>query len=237
MRVRKGVLYRSANLARASDRDLDELSSLGIKTICDLRSHQERREEPDRLLRSTNIKIVHIPIRVERQRESGRLLRVLSLVFGDARRLDYATVTRGFYEEYVTRFRSEFAQVIRLAADGGNLPILIHCAAGKDRTGYACALIQRALGVSEEVVVQDYLLTNEHLGVFREEILQTLRRFAIFGLTGEKVSPALEARVEYLEAAFERIRCDYGTLDAYFRDGLGLADGVRSRLDDLLLER
>jgi protein-tyrosine phosphatase len=91
--------------------------------------------------------------------------------------------------------------------------------------------------VPRELVVQEYLRTNDNLGVFRGETLRALRRLALFGLSGEKLSPALEARTEYLDAAFDRIRGDYGTLDIYLRDGLGLADGVRSSLDDLLLER
>ncbi len=236
LRVKRGVLYRSGNLAAASEADLQRLSSLGIRTVCDLRTYGERSNHPDRTPRHTGVRSIHIPIKVDQHNESGSISRLLWLLFGKARRLDYGDIVRKSYREYVTDFHAEFSTVLRLAAESHNLPLLIHCTAGKDRTGFACSLIQRTLGVPREQVMEDYLRSNEHLDEFTEEILNRFRFIRLFGVTRDKVLPLFEARSEYLEAAFDQIRRDYGTVGSYIRDGLSFSDQDRRRLKSLLLE-
>ena len=234
--VKRGLLYRSGSLAEASDNDLAKLSSLGIRTVCDLRTHQERRKNPDRIPGNSNVKSVHIPIKAAMHNESGAIPQLFALLFGEARRLDYAQVAKQVYREYATGFRPEFSEIIKLAAEGSNLPILIHCTAGKDRTGLACGLIQLMLGVPLELVIHDYLLTNGRLHGFKDAMLSRLRILSIFGISREKFLPLFEARSEYLEAAFDQIRHEYGTVKNYVRDGLGFSDKDRLGLKDLLLE-
>lgn len=235
--VRRGLLYRSASLAHASGADLEELSSLGVRTICDLRTYEERNEDPDRVPRHAGVRSVHIPIRVNHHKDLGMIARLLWLLFGNGRRLDYESVAIESYREYVTDFRSEFGSVIRLASESHNLPLLIHCTAGKDRTGFACSLIQRTLGVSADVVMEDYLKSNDHLDRFREVTLHRLRFLKLFGISKQKILPLLEARSDYLEAAFGQIRDVHGTLDDYVRGGLGFAERDTRRLKALLLEQ
>ncbi len=234
--VRRGLLYRSASLALASRADLEELSSLGIRTICDLRTYEERDEARDRVPRHAAVRSVHIPIRVNHHKDLGVVSRLLWLLFGDGRRLDYESVARESYREYVTDFRSEFGAVMRLASEPHNLPLLIHCTAGKDRTGFACSLIQRTLGVSADVVLDDYLKSNDHLDRFREVTLHRLRFLKLFGISKQRILPLLEARSDYLEAAFDQIRAVHGTVDAYVSDGLGFSERETRRLKGLLLE-
>ncbi len=234
--VRRGMLYRSGSLADASDADLRRLSALGIRTICDLRTHQERSNHPDRVPRHAGIRTLHLPVKVDRHDESGLLPRLLWLLFGKARQLDYGELARESYREYVTDFRPQFSTVIKLAAEGHNLPMLVHCTAGKDRTGFASALIQLALGVPREAVLEDYLRSNDHLDDFMDGMVNKLRFASAFGLSREKLLPLFEARQDYLEAAFDQIRRDYGTVSDYLRDGLGFLDEDRRRLRRLLLE-
>jgi protein-tyrosine phosphatase len=129
-----------------------------------------------------------------------------------------------------------FSEILRLVSDSHNLPILIHCAAGKDRTGFACSLIQLALGVPLELVVQDYLQSNDHLGQLRDDVLNRLKIFSILGVSRQKLFPLFEARREYIEAAFGQIEEDYPSLEDYIRQGLGLSDPDLLRLNDVLLE-
>lgn len=234
--VKRGMLYRSGSLADASDADMERLSALGIRTICDLRTHQERDDNPSRIPRHAGIRALHVPVKVNQHDESGLLLRVLWLLFGKARRLDYGKLARESYREYVTDFRPQFSTVMKLTADDHNLPLLIHCTAGKDRTGFACSLIQLTLGVPPEAVVEDYLRSNEHLDAFTDRMLHKLRFASLFGLSREKLLPLFEARREYLEAAFDQIRDDYGTVSDYVREGLGISSKEVRRLKGLLLE-
>jgi len=234
--VKRGMLYRSGSLADASNADLERLSALGIRTICDLRTHQERDDNPSRLPRHAGIRVLHIPVKVNRHDESGLLLRALWLLFGKARKLDYGKLARESYREYVTDFRPQFSTVMKLAADDHNLPLLIHCTAGKDRTGFACSLIQLMLGVPPEAVLDDYLRSNDHLDAFTDGMLHKLRFASLFGLSREKLLPLFEARQEYLEAAFDQIRRDYGTVSDYVREGLEVSDAQVRRLRGLLLE-
>ncbi len=234
--VRRRLLYRSASLAHASQADLKALSSLGIRTICDLRTYDERNEAPERAPRHAGVRTVHIPIRVNHHKDLSVISRLVWLLFGDGRRLDYEAVARESYREYVSDFCSEFGSVMRLASEAHNLPLLIHCTAGKDRTGFACSLIQRILGVPADVVMDDYLKSNDHLDRFREMTLHRLRFLKWFGISKQRILPLLEARRDYLEAAFDQI-CDvHGTVEDYVREGLGFTARDTRRLKGLLLE-
>ena len=234
--IKKGLLYRSGSLARASERDLQALAALGIRTVCDLRTVKERQQEPDRLPAHLDINSVHIPITARRDTEAGQVRQLLSLLFGPGRGLDYGQFLTEFYREMVTDFNPELARVIRLVSDSRNLPVLIHCAAGKDRTGFACGLIQLLLGVPAELVMADYLRSNEGLDLFRAEMRRKFRLFLIVGPPRRRFLPLLEARREYLQAALEQINRSYGGLDDYARRGLGLSEKDRLGLNRLFLE-
>lgn len=235
--VKKGMIYRSGSIHNASDDDLKRLSSLEIKTICDLRTHKERKSKPDRILRDSAVRNFHFPIKVKKHDESGFVSQLFSLLFGDGRTLNFHEVTQEIYRELATDFRTEFSDIVKLAAESGNLPMLIHCTAGKDRTGYACSLIQLMLGMPVELVLHDYLLSNEHLHQLKIEMLKKLRIFSFFGVPTRKFLPLFDARREYLEASMNQMNQDYGTLENYIRHGLGITDEDRLRLSRLLLEK
>jgi protein-tyrosine phosphatase len=234
--VKRGMLFRSASLAGASDEELEKIFSLGIKTICDLRTDRERAGKPYKIPANSEARLVHIPIKVKHHHESWIPLRLFSVAFGKGRRMDFSEVAKDIYQELVSDFRFELAEVLKLVSDKSNLPILIHCTGGKDRTGIACALIQSALGIPAGLVEYDYLLSNDRLHTFKTDMLRKMRLFLLLGVNGKRFLPLLEARREYLEAAYGRIKNDYGTLEEYFRHGLGLTDLCRSRLNALLLE-
>ena len=230
--VKEGMIYRSGSLAEASPDDLRHLVALGIKTVCDLRSNYERDRAPDPDL---GVKSVHIPIQVSRQDNSGVLRQLYNQMVGPERRRDYAQEMSKIYREYVTDFSDVFSEVIHLIADPSNLPILIHCTAGKDRTGYAVSLIQLLLDVPLELVFQDYLLTNEYLGRFKAEMFRRLRFFTLFGLSSQRFLPLFDARREYLEAAFDQIRYTHGKIENYFFSCLRISENDRVQLSLNLL--
>lgn len=234
LRVRKGMIYRSGSMHKASASDLKLLSSLGVRTICDLRTHKERKRNPDRIPDSV-IKTAHIPIKVSQHNDSAFIFQAFSLLLGRARGLNFAAVTRAVYRELAADFLAEFSEVLKLAADERNLPMLIHCTAGKDRTGYACSLLQLMLGVPREQVFLHYLESNEHLRGLQRELMKKFFYLSMFGVSTSNFLPLLEARSEYLEAAFQQIDGHFGGFDHYLLHGLALREDDRERLKQLFL--
>jgi protein-tyrosine phosphatase len=131
------------------------------------------------------------------------------------------------YREYPRRCAPGFRTLFATLSDGTHRPLVFHCTAGKDRTGFASALLLTLLGVSWETVMEDYLRTNElwtgHIGRHPELDIDT--RAAI-----------IEARTPYLEAAFEVVRADFGSPEAFAEKALGLDAAARERLRADLLE-
>lgn len=233
--IKQGLLFRSGSLAQASPADLRTLAALDIRTLCDLRAPRERRDEPDRLPPGNRLRVVHLPVLPHNQSDSSYARQAFSFLFGKMRRQDFSEFACQFYREYVSRFTAEFAALLHLAADSDNLPMLIHCTAGKDRTGFACSLIQSALGTPANLVMQEYLLSNQYLLDFRLEMLRKLRAFAILGATSRRFQPLFEVRGEYLSAAYEQAARQYGTLAAYLQDGLGISPTEQGQLRATLL--
>jgi protein-tyrosine phosphatase len=117
--------------------------------------------------------------------------------------------------------RSAFGTALRrIAAASG--PLLFHCSAGKDRTGWLSAVLLGALGVDRATIVEDYLLTNEVTAPDIATVLELLNSRR--GVPPEVVQPVLSAAPEYLDAAFTAVDEEYGGLDGYLRDGLDLDD-------------
>jgi protein-tyrosine phosphatase len=106
-------------------------------------------------------------------------------------------------------------------------PMLMHCSVGKDRTGVVAALLLFALGVPEETVYADYMLSNDYLALMREEQIKKLGR--------EHTGPVWEVQREYLEAALAAVRDSYGSIDSYLEKAIGLTEKMRTELKGRLL--
>jgi protein-tyrosine phosphatase len=217
--VRWRQIFRSNHLGHITDVDIGILRGLGLKSAFDFRGTEERVAAMCGL---KEIAVHSLPIEptvVAALR--ARLATGVPLSSADA--LD---VMRGSYRDYVRnntpRFRALFAHLLEDSA-----PLVIHCTAGKDRTGFACALILHALGVPDDLIAQDYLLTNRF---YRRD------PSASSDLPDDvsKVLGSVEA--SFLAAAFDAIGADYGDLEGYFSDGLGLGVRERASLEARYLE-
>jgi protein-tyrosine phosphatase len=139
---------------------------------------------------------------------------------------DGVEVMRDSYRNYVRhntpRFRALFAHLLEDRA-----PLVIHCTAGKDRTGFACALILHALGVADEVIAEDYLLTNRF---YRRDPT------ASSDLPDDIRNALSSVERSFLDAAFDAIRADYGSVEGYLSDGLDLDRCRRMTLEERYLE-
>jgi protein-tyrosine phosphatase len=147
LRVRWRRLYRSASLHLLSGEDLDRFHALGVRTVIDLRHPEEieRRGRAPHGPRYHNLSVEHRfwNVRDDYSPEAG-----IARFFADR----YLEVSRDG--------RAELATALEVIADADNAPVVVHCAAGKDRTGVLVALVLRLLGVPEEDVVDDYALTG-----------------------------------------------------------------------------
>ena len=231
--VRWGLLYRSDNLAHLTDADLHRLHELGIKLVCDFRSAEEKAEEPDRLPAESPPQVAELPIfddsfspaKFREKLASGELGDVdLRQTLTDANRL------------FATRFASQYAAMFERITRPENLPSVVHCTAGKDRAGFAAAVTLRTLGVPEETVYEDFLLTNHYTGRKIERTLWTIRLFSLFRADPEQVRTVLSVERGYLAAAFGEIEKQYGSFDAYRREALGLDDAETAAFRRLALE-
>lgn len=221
-RVAFGRVFRSAALARLTDADCVALAGIGLRTVCDFRGNRERERAPSRLRGLDWLQVHALPIEPT---VGGSLSDILAT--REATGEDVLSLLRRAYLAYVFDCGHRYAAMFSLILEGDRLPLLFHCSAGKDRTGFAAALLLTALGVPWESVVEDYLATRR-LWRSDAELARELP-----AAVGEKL---LGVHPEILQAAFDAIRREFGGTDAYFARVLGLDAGRRERLRDLLLE-
>jgi protein-tyrosine phosphatase len=231
-RTRWGMLYRSDDLSELSREDLRYLSRLGVKLVCDFRSPGERAKSPSRLPAEAPA-VAHLAIENESFDPVEIEDRILSRDVEDA---DFETLLIEGNRAFATRFAHQYKTMFDRLEDSANLPALVHCTQGKDRTGFAAAIVLLALGVSEETVMQDYLLTNVYTASEVERRLLYLRLWLFSSDDAENLRPLLQVRREYLQAALDIIHEDYGSIDAYLTSALDLDAQDRQRLQSMLLD-
>jgi protein-tyrosine phosphatase len=131
--------------------------------------------------------------------------------------------------------RAGFAAAVRVIAEAGAEPLLFHCSAGKDRTGWLSAIVLSLLGVDRDTIVADYLATNDYSRPTHVAIMDAMRAKGRVAHP-EVLLPLFEARLEYLTAAYDEVERVFGDMDRYVRDGLDMDDDTVKMLGDLLLQ-
>jgi len=248
-RVRRGILFRADSLHRLSEADVATLGGLRLASVIDFRSREEIEQVgPDKLPEPPPSRLVWLPL----SDPDDKVFASVGVVLGRGTttgldaiggagglpigpRQDPARtmcdVNRWFVSSSLAR--QTCAAALRILADPPALPLLFHCTAGKDRTGWLSAVILSALGVSRADVLADYTRTNE--------LNETSNAFLLTVLAGRiddprAAIPLLEARPEYLEAGLDEADRRFGGLDGYLREGLGLDDELLTTLRTNLLE-
>ena len=231
--VKWGRVFRAGVLSYVTAGDHTSLGALGIRTICDLRRAEERLKEPTRWPDET-AHTLHWDD--ESDVQSLRKYAARQPATGDGMFAAMLDLYRGLPLRMSARIRGLLTSVVE-----GHLPIVVHCAAGKDRTGVAIAVLLSALGVPRETVLEDYLLTN-NVGNF--EVFIRGRQDAQLGLADAKhpllAMPeemrrvAFSADPAFLFAAFEAID-ELGGIDGYSEEVLGLSVEAREVLRERLL--
>ena len=232
-KIKWGTLYRSDNLHRLSARHFEAFNQLNLTAVIDFRSSYEKSFEPNRFPSNKTFKVVELPIFDRANQTMGKNLQE-KIRKGDVGDIDgnalMLRANRQFALEYIPEFRHFLHHI--LEAEGK--PVLFHCTGGKDRTGFATALLLTILGVSKETIFQDYLLSNQ---LILPALKSRMRLYAM--IRGPKALQVVEelARVTpaYLGAAFAAIEVEYGNFDNYVQQALTLSKEDVEELRNSLL--
>jgi protein-tyrosine phosphatase len=210
--VRWRQIFRSNHLGHLTEADIEVVRGLGVRSAFDFRGLEERAAA---VCAVKEIAVHSLPI----EPSVVAALRA-RLAAGSLSAADALEIMRESYRNYVRLNTHSFRALFgHLLAD--RAPLVIHCTAGKDRTGFACALVLHALGVAEDVIAEDYLLTNRF---YRRDPSSSTD-------LPEDVRQAIgSVQASFLTAGFEAVQADYGDLENYLKEGLGLRLQERTEL-------
>jgi len=218
-RVRRGRVFRSDHLADLTPSDLQALQNMALTHSIDFRGVEESAAQPYRIAGVTTLALAIEPTVVKRMRALAALGRIPS-------RAETVALMCETYRDFVHDHGPTFGRLFRhLLAHP--TPVVFHCTAGKDRTGFAAALLLSALGVDFDTVMQDYLLTNRLYR--RSPSLEGAGPAHVMDVVWQ-VQPA------FLQAAFDVMDRDYGGLTRYLAGPVGLQADEIEQLRDALLE-
>ena len=237
--VRWGRVYRSGRLSKLSDDDVTRLGELEINSVVNFLTNAEiEADGADRL--PPSVRELRLPM------EAGNMNDLTAVVSQARRTGDFSElspeINPGFHRQLVVEGKENYAEFLRQLADQDNLPLVFHCSHGVHRTGTATAILLSALGVPWETVREDYLLSNDYR---RKEVVPRLEQLkqmyaadrgidiADVDATNMEAFYILEGH--YIDASLEQAIADFGSMDSYIREGLGLTDDEIDKLRENLL--
>lgn len=223
--IRRGIVYRSSHLAPPTE-EVDLIRALGIKSVVDLRSTRERSRAPNTFLEGEGVDIVEFDIVADFRAAADPLDHLRS----DPSVASAAALMRSVYRQLPNAAAPAVRGAAQLVVDG-QVPLLVHCTAGKDRTGFVCAMLLLAAGVTREAVTADYLESEGRLHVSVSDATRRMMEQAGLDLTEAALEAINSARVDYLAESFAVLESDHGGPDAYI-DALEIDC---SRLRDAML--
>ena len=219
----KGLVYRSNQLSGITSEDMEAIAALGLKIDYDLRTSDEKDARPDEL--PEGVEYVWLDVLADSPQAGPAMLEKLMENPEEANAaLGGGKAAEGFAESYrefvsLPSAKAEFSKLFVGLGDEAQLPALFHCTTGKDRTGWAAAALLTLLGVPTETIMEDYLRSNDYIIPMYQEAID-----AFVAAGGEEGIPTsiLGVRREYLEAAFDEMETQFGTIENYFAEGLGI---------------
>ncbi|BAX57412.1 protein tyrosine phosphatase [Burkholderia stabilis] len=218
--MKKGVIYRSSALALSAD-DVATIGTLGIRQVCDLRTPAEIKAQPDVPLAGATWQNLNVlgaasigPIPTTGATATAFMLSMYrAFVTSDTAHASYHALFTGF-------------------ADAGE-NLVFHCTAGKDRTGWATAILHTILGLSQQTIFADYLLTNVYSASGIAASVAQAQKAG--GQNAADMMTALQgAHADYLQAAFDQVTASYSSMTSYIVNGLQLdqatLNAIRQRM-------
>ncbi|TAM68760.1 tyrosine-protein phosphatase [Mycobacterium sp.] len=248
--LRPGRLFRSGELSRLDDEGRTTLRQVGITDVADLRAAKEvARRGPGRVPDGIEVHLLPMPDLGAEEQPDGEAPheRAFRHLWANGESDESVDVTAARYmvneyREFPTRngSRQALRQVVTLLSAGR--AVLTHCFAGKDRTGFIVALVLEAIGIDRDIIVADYLRSNDAVGELRTAVLEMVKERANTELTPEVMTwsdarlseRVLGVRPEYLAASRRVIDEEFGSLNAYLR-AAGVSESDAERLREALL--
>lgn len=235
-KIKSHKIIRSARLHELTSKDLNFLADYGVRYDVDFRTKKEIKDHPDKLPAGTQY--FFMPVMKDDATNSQEEERI-----GDQALKNVANAgleRMGWFYSQITRLDSanqayrDFFDLL-LANDKDAESLLFHCTAGKDRTGMAAVYLLTALGVPQEIVEQDYLLSNIYLESLVKRQVATARAMAgdIFATNTQQLNSVSR---DYLAQAYQALEVEYGGIDNYLHQVLGLTEGQKRDLRKLYLE-
>ncbi len=233
--LRTGLVYRSGALDELDIDDVAQLRAVGIRLCLDLRSRSERIGSPSRWPEDCVPRILALEVATD--------IRALDRELADwlaehPDRDGAERLMRGIYRSMPLSCAQVLTRLFTELADSDDSrPVLIHCTAGKDRTGFIVAMLLKALGVADADVFADYLESNKHYDQVRQDsrISALLQGMLGFELGAEALKAVTCADRRYLAGAFDEIGKSFGAVDRYLESCAGLDAARRDRLRQILL--
>jgi protein-tyrosine phosphatase len=234
--VASGLLYRSNQLYHINPGDMELIANLNLKYVYDLRTYAEMHSNPEELPPTVNH--MWLDVLADSPQSDPAMLGKL---FEDPKvaneNLGGGKAAAAFQESYrefvsLPSAQREYRKLFLSLANQNMLPALFHCTTGKDRTGWAAAAFLTLLGVPKEVVMEDYLRSNDNIIPMYQK---TIDDAVAAGIEEEIPLAILGVRKEYLDTAFDEMETKYGTIEKYFSEGLGIDEAQQKTLRDLYL--
>lgn len=237
-----GKVYRSGILHKLTDDDVQKLEDLGIKTVVNFLTENEIKYQGEDKL-PQGVKKVFIPISAEDALGPITDDLIIARQTGDFSKIP-AEINSDIHRAAITSANKEYKQLMLLLADSNNYPIAFHCSHGVHRTGTATALILSALDVPWETVRKDYLLSNKYRGAENKKRIQQLsEKFA--ETKGVQLSEVDRSDIKafyilqpiYIDASLDQATRDYGSMQNYIQQGLGVDSATLTKIKYNLLTK
>ena len=229
--VKSNILYRSDNLARLNSLEVNLLSSYGINKIIDFRSEREIIKEPNIL--PNNCEYIKLSICSD-----GKLSKELKSILNGTLEIDVKKYLINANRDFVLNQQHNFSRFIREIIKSNGNPVLYHCTAGKDRTGFATIIILSILEVDREIIYDEYLFSNCCIEkTINKQLAKVCKIFDIEHKDSYKLLPLMYVELDYINTAFKTIEYVYGDINNYIRKGLGITEEEIQKLKDILLHK
>ncbi len=215
-RIKEGLFFRSARLDEAGDDDIEFLKKLGLKVVFDYRENDEKESYVGDIYAAIGARHATHPVDLKNKKllklkSKPRLIKALQKVSIEDIKETYRNLPFD---------NNSYKQMVE-ALIAGEVPLLQHCSAGKDRAGLGSALLLAILGVGYDNILEDYMKSLPYKDIFQNKVLsyvpKPLRR-----LIRKRFEPLFIVDKVLLDTAFEEIIKKYGTLSAYFLAEYGL---------------